>query len=109
MRVPRHRWLPIVTLLLAWQILAWQLPHFANSTPNCIKQIQQPILTAAGHAAFSLAESKPSDLKNGDAGKWLSASTAAFAHHLEIEHVYHAATIAFGITRIWLMHRALLL
>lgn len=109
MKVPRHRWLSIVTLLLAWQILAWQLPHFANSTPNCIKQIQQPILTAAGHAAFSLAESKPSDLKNGDAGKWLVSSAAAFAHHLEIEHVCHAATIAFGITRIWLMHRALLL
>lgn len=103
------RWLPVVALILAWQVFLWQLPQAQQSGSFQIKELRDTVISAGGQAVFSLAETKPPDVKNNSPGKWFTVGSGDFSDHLELAVACMSEEAIFAATRIWLLHRALLL
>lgn len=109
MRFPLERWLPVVALILAWQVFAWQLPQVPEGGPSALKNAKETVVALAGNTAFTLVEVKPGDIKKDSPGKWLVVGTIMFARCFEVASIKASESLVFGTTRIWLLHRALLL
>lgn len=109
MNFPTNRWLPVVALILAWQVLLWQLPQAPDSNSFVVKKVADTVVAVAVQHVITLAESKPGDVKHDADNRWTLERLAASTKTVQSCTNDPLEYLLFGINRIWLLNCALLL